>query len=121
MNLEVSESEKQKKKTSLNNDDFELVLRPRSLTYNSGSIKWLRNISYLRGNGDFRPKKQKNKKNKKIKIYVWNTLQVTWDSDWDTWYKPEHSLNVWSVFSNFGKGSVNVQSGMSLFDTIAFC
>lgn len=45
---------------------------------------------------------------------------MKWDSVCDTWYKPEQSLNVWSVFSNLGKGSVNVLSGMSLFDTIGF-
>lgn len=39
---------------------------------------------------------------------LWNVIQ--------TWAKFQPS-----VFSNFGKGSVNVQSEMSLFDTIVFC
>lgn len=34
---------------------------------------------------------------------------IHWDPNWDTWYKPEQALNVWSVFSNLRKGSVNVQ------------
>lgn len=34
---------------------------------------------------------------------------MNWDLNWDTWYKPERALNVWSVFSNLRKGSVNVQ------------
>lgn len=34
---------------------------------------------------------------------------MNWDPNWDTWYKPERALNVWSVFSNLRKGSVNVQ------------
>lgn len=81
-------------------------------------MKWLK-VSYLCRNVDFQIKsKPKETKIKVFTVYVrfltsemgvwlWNVIQT-------------RAKFEWSMFSNFGKGSVNGQSEMSLFDTTGF-
>lgn len=60
--------------------------------------------------------------NPKLKIDLTHKhhAQVRCNSECDKPYKPAQKFEP-NVFSNFGIGSVNVQSEMSLFNVIGFC